>query len=186
MSRIAVLVLALLTLPARANPVLDSIKRFQQVPGTTHVQITRGDLKGMEGWMTTDPPGTPPRYVRRDQRPVDARWVGPIPYMASTGSGPGTFLVYQTCDCHVPPGKHAYYVGDSSRRDLGASLLSSLTLSDEALEPTELEVLYSREVEITDGPIDPTSNEWHASESPEIQGLDCRAMCTTPPRPALR
>ncbi len=86
---------------ARANPIMVVDEAYvQQVPGTTHVQVTR--LRSLTRMSTME--------LTRDGQAVVAEPLSVSGPSRDLGSGVSNIHALVACDCDVPIGHHAYSV----------------------------------------------------------------------------
>jgi MYXO-CTERM domain-containing protein len=109
-----------------------------------------------------------PVSTTRDGSSLTLTWQSSSSFTANTGSGLVGLSAVQTCDCDVPVGKHDYVVRVKSA--MGGSEMDY---------PTSVEVLQDLQLPKDAGVPGGDMMPWDIPEPGEVQGLDCRTVCTT-------
>lgn len=157
-------------LAAAANPIAMGTATAVQVPETLHVQVSYGCIDDFGGMFESDG-----YAISRDGVPFTAVWHGPTTIRLNPGSGLGTASVLQVCDCEVPAGLHTYEITLPAGQDACAPTTLGLTVTDPPPGPPEPWV--------EPNPDDYAENPWDIPEPPWPKGVDCAAVCDTPPPP---
>lgn len=148
----------LLASGAHANPMSLDVARGQQVPKTTHVQLTYA-VDGQD-------PATP-SAVTRDSKPIALTWqTGPANYAANNGSGIASLRAIQTCDCNAPLGSHDYVLRVKRPHANEESDFPLTVGVVQGYAPVPLDAGPARDM-----------SPWEIPNPTEIQGIDCAKIC---------